>query len=456
MAERGFRKQSTTAVSDSGLRAALDHFTGAFVRMRESAQDELPNWEEMRRCAHRIKAHTMTRLDDYLLQLESKLEAAGGQVLWARTAEEASAVIVDIAGRHGCKRAVKSKSMTSEEVHLNEALQRAGVTPVETDLGEYVAQLAQERPSHILAPIIHKTRQDVGRLLAEKLKIPYTEEVEEMTRIARSTLRRDFFSADLGISGANFAVAETGTLVIVENEGNARLSTSLPRVHVVLMGIEKLLPRFADLGLFLPLLTRAATGQKMSSYVSLITGPRQQDDGPDHLYVVLLDNGRSQMLADPLMRQALYCIRCSACINICPVYKRTGGHSYDSVYPGPIGSVISPFLMGRDSHSELPFASTLCGACAEVCPMRIPLPEQLLSLRRQAADRGRSNPHLGRALRMWSFLQRHPRLRGLVLAMARTVQRLPGSSALFSRLPLLGEWSSFRSLPSLSRPGAKR
>ncbi|HSR66596.1 MAG TPA: LutB/LldF family L-lactate oxidation iron-sulfur protein [Acidobacteriota bacterium] len=454
MADSVFRRQSKEALSDARLRGALENFTGAFIRMRESAQDELSNWQEMRERAHRIKAHTLSRLDSYLQELEGKLQEAGARVIWAESPSEASSAVVDIARRHDCRRAVKSKSMTSEEVGLNQALEAAGVTPVETDLGEYVAQLAQERPSHILAPIIHKTRQDVGRLFADKLRTQYTDQVEEITQIARRKLRRDFFSAQLGISGANFAVAETGTLVVVENEGNARLCTSLPRVHVALMGIEKVLPRFADLGLFLPLLTRAATGQRMSSYVSLITGPRGRDDGPDHLYVILLDNGRSRMLADPLMRQALYCIRCSACINICPVYKRAGGHSYDSVYPGPIGSVISPFLLSGESPDELPFASTLCGACADVCPVRIPLPEQLLHLRRQAA--GGRPPGLKRAVSLWSFMQRHRRLQSLLLAAARLAQRLPGVSPLLRRLPLLRDWAAFRALPNLGGGEGRR
>ncbi|MCL4246230.1 MAG: lactate utilization protein, partial [Candidatus Dadabacteria bacterium] len=277
----------------------------------------MPGWDDLRGRAREIKKHTIARLDEYLLELEINVRKAGGHVHWARDAEEARKIIIDIARRNGVTSVVKSKSMATEEIELNEGLEAAGIRAVETDLGEYIIQLAGEHPSHIIAPAIHKTRQDISELFAEKLGVPYLSEPEELTKVARERLRGEFLGAGMGVSGANFGVAETGTIVIVENEGNARLTTTVPRIHVALMGIEKLLPRFGDLSLFLPLLVRSATGQKTSTYISLITGPRRENDkdGPEEFHLVLLDNGRSGILANPETRESLYCIRCGACLN---------------------------------------------------------------------------------------------------------------------------------------------
>lgn len=278
--------------------------------------------------------------------------------------------------------------MTTEEIGLNAALEAAGIEPLETDLGEYIIQLAGEAPFHIIAPALHKTREEVTELFMEKLGSRRLETREALTQEARRILRDGFRQADLGISGVNFAVAETGTIAVVENEGNARLSTSLPRVHIAVMGMEKVIPDLASLGIFLKILARSATGQKMSSYTSLITGPRRGDeeDGPEAFHLVVLDNGRSQLLADPELREALRCIRCGACLNVCPIYRHAGGHSYGWVYSGPIGSVITPSLVGRDQASALPFASSLCGACRDVCPVRIDLPRMLLAQRRKIVE----------------------------------------------------------------------
>jgi L-lactate dehydrogenase complex protein LldF len=318
----------------------------------------------------------------------------------------------------GVKSVVKSKSMATEEIELNHSLDQAGIEAVETDLGEYIIQLAKETPSHIIAPAIHKSKDDISELFSEKLNIPYYTEPQDLTKIARETLREKFLKADMGVSGANFAVAETGTIVIVENEGNARLTTTLPRVHVALMGIEKVIPRFDDLAVFLSILARSATGQKMSSYVSLVTGPKRkgEKDGPEEFHLVLLDNGRANILASDETRESLYCIRCGACLNICPVYRKVGGHSYGWVYSGPIGAIISPQLLGFDKAPDLPFASSLCGACKEVCPLKIDIPKVLLELRKRVIEEKVRANRVGAdklqrlGIKLWRLAMEHPRV----------------------------------------------
>ncbi len=389
---REFPRASERALHDVGLQTALQRATTRFRDGRTAAIAEVPHWEELRQQAKAVKEDVLAHLDDYLEQLERSVTAAGGRVHWAADGESARRIILGIAREHGVKLVVKSKSMTSEEIDLDEALERAGIEPVETDLGEFIVQISGERPSHILAPAIHKTKEDVAALFERRLGAPYTELVEELTRTARGHLREKFLAADMGISGANFAVAETGTIVVVENEGNARMSTTLPPVHVALMGIEKVLPRLDDLATFLALLPRSASGQRMSSYVSLITGPRRAADvdGPRELHLVIMDNARSRMLGDPELRESLQCIRCGACLNVCPVYQRAGGHAYGWVYSGPIGAVITPQLRGVEEAGELPFASSLCGACLEACPVAIDLPRMLLALRQRVVQQERA------------------------------------------------------------------
>jgi L-lactate dehydrogenase complex protein LldF len=378
-----FDANARAALNDAQLRGALKHATSLFGQRRLSAARSLSNWEDLRSEARRIKDETLLHLDKYLEEFTANAEKAGAQIHWARDAAEANGIVKELARQREARLVVKAKSMTTEEIHLNDALAAVGVEALETDLGEYIIQLAGETPSHIIAPAIHKTRFQIADLFVEKLGIPPTDDVTTLTSTARRVLREKFAAADIGISGVNFGVAETGTILILENEGNIRLTTSLPKTHIAVMGIEKVIPRFADLEVFLKLLPRSGTGQHLTSYQSLITGTKRHGDGegPAELHLILLDNGRSKMLAHPTTRQSLACIRCGACLNACPVYQQIGGHAYGSVYPGPIGAVITPQLIGLKKAAQLPYASSLCGACREVCPVKIDIPELLLHLR---------------------------------------------------------------------------
>ena len=352
---------------------------------------------------------------------------------------------------YGVRRVVKAKSMLSEEIGLNEVLQGAGLEVVETDLGEYILQLAGEVPSHIIAPVIHKTKEQIARLFHQKLGTPLDATPEVLAARARAILREAFLTAEMGISGVNFAVAETGSLVLVENEGNIRLTTSAPRVHVALMGLERMIPRLSDLPAFLAVLTRSATGQQISSYVSVISGPKRphDTDGPEALHLVIVDNGRSAVLADPKLRDALRCIRCGACLNSCPVYQQIGGHAYGWVYPGPIGAVLDPGLLGLKDTKVLPQASSLCGACGEVCPVKIPLPELLIEHRRRSVEQGLTATGERLAIGAFGFLAQRPALWGGATNVGR------GASQLLSRqgylaggwLPALGAWLKERDFP---------
>jgi L-lactate dehydrogenase complex protein LldF len=413
-----FEKNSSTALKDIKLRKALVNVTDRFRASRKRASSQVHDWNELRARGREIKKETIENLDKYLLMLEESVKNAGGRVHWARDAREACEIIVGIAREGGVSSVVKSKSMATEEVELNSAFESNGINVVETDLGEYIIQLAGEHPSHIIAPAIHKTKEDIAELFSEKLGVPHYSKPEDLTKVARERLRSEFLNAGMGVSGANFAVAETGTIVIVENEGNARLTTTVPRIHVALVGIEKLIPRYEDLSLFLTLLARSATGQKSSTYVSFITGPRRETDadGPEELHLVLLDNGRSGILASEETRESLYCIRCGACLNICPVYRQVGGHSYGWVYSGPIGAIINPQLMGIDKAPELPFASSLCGACRDVCPVKIDFPKVLLDLRKQVVNKRGGENRVGKQLfeklgiKLWRIIVGHKSL----------------------------------------------
>ena len=351
--------------------------------------------------------------------------------------------------------------MVTEEIALNERLEQAGVEPVETDLGEYVIQMAGETPFHIIAPAIHKTRQDFGKLFSDKLGVEYEEDPEKLTKIARKALREKFWQADMGITGVNFAVAETGTIVVVENEGNGRLSTSLPPIHVAVMGMEKVIPTLEDLSVFLTLLPRSATGQKASGYVSFITGPRRpgEVDGPEEFHLVILDNGRSRILQNEEMRESLYCIRCGACLNICPIYNKVGGHAYGWVYSGPIGAVITPQLIGLDKAKDLPAASTLCGACRDICPLKINIPHMLLRLRSQAveAGNGQGDGHLEaswaerRIVGLWARSMRSRKAYGMALRLGMLAQKLFVRKGRITRLPFyLSRWTEHRDFPPIA------
>lgn len=429
------------ALRDLVLQKALRTAAFRFMDAQRNAAEQLDDWEELRTRANAIRSHTLANLSTYLEQLESQVKERGGYVFWAASAQDACDYIADLARRKGIRLVVKSKSMVTEEIELNHALEEQGVEAVETDLGEYIIQLAGEKPSHIIAPAIHKTREAVSRLFEEKLGMSFTENIAALTAKARAVLRERFLSAGMGVSGVNFAVAETGSIVLVENEGNIRFTTGVPRVHVAVMGIEKVIPRTADLAVFLNLIARSATGQKMGCYVSALSGARRpgEPDGPEEFHVVLLDNGRTRALADPLLREVLYCIRCGACLNVCPVYRKIGGHAYPWVYSGPIGAVLTPQVQGLPSEPKLPFASSLCGACRDVCPVKIRLPEILLALRDKET---RTMPERHRvekvAFRVWASVMEHPRM-----------YELGGSTARFMLVPLgpLAEWHRTRELP---------
>ncbi len=447
-----FDQRIDVALGDLHLQRVLSQVAVGFTEVRNRAAAQLPEWEELRNRANSIKREAIENLSHYLDQMETAVRARGGEVFRAADARAACDYIARVAERRGVRLAVKSKSMATEEVELNHALEARGVEVVETDLGEFIIQLAGEKPSHIVAPAIHKTRQDVAQLFREKLHVEVDDDIPRLTATARAVLRQKFLSAGMGVTGANFGVAETGTIVIVENEGNARLTNSLPAVHVALMGIEKVIPRLADLGVFLKILARSSTGQKMTSYVSFLTGPRRagEPDGPEEFHLVLLDNGRSKLLGHPLRREALYCIRCGACLNVCPVYRKIGGHAYPWVYSGPIGAVLTPQILGPEAEPALPFASSLCGACREVCPVKIRIPELLIELRRQEVE---SAPQRHRweklAFRLWAWAMERPwayELGGRALRVLGT--NLPGPASVWARTRELPEPAgrSFREL----------
>ncbi len=439
-----FDRHARAALADGQLRGALRQATTLFGERRQAALATAPDWEGARDRARAIKDETLLHLDRYLEEFSANAERAGARVHWARDAAEACEVIGRIAEQRGARTVVKSKSMASEEIHLNAALTARGIEPIETDLGEYIVQLAGETPSHIVVPAIHKTKRQIAALFAAKLGIELSDDVATLTGAARQALRRRFAEADLGVSGVNFAVAETGTILILENEGNARLTTSLPRTHVALMGIEKVIPRFADLEVFLQLLPRSGTGQALTAYQSLLTGVKQrpEDEGPAELHIVLLDNGRSRMLAAPVTRQSLACIRCGACLNACPVYRQIGGHAYGSVYPGPIGAVLTPQLFGLGRSPELPYASSLCGACRDVCPVKIDIPALLLHLRAEVVA---TRVGKQRALERFAFAGY-----AAVMARPRLFEWLVRAARMLRVMPPLGAWTKWRDLRPLA------
>jgi L-lactate dehydrogenase complex protein LldF len=453
-----FIENSHAATENAGLQSRL-RVLNRFTVMREAAFRDLEDGEALRDRARAIKEETITRLDKYLLQLEESVTRLGGTVHWARTAGEAVGIILELALKNSVRRVVKSKSMVTEEIELNEALEAAGIEAVETDLGEYIVQLAREKPSHILAPAIHKSKGDISDLFREELGIGDLREAEELTLAARKQLREKFCTAEMGITGANFAVAETGTIVLVENEGNIRLSTTLPRLHVALMGIEKVIPRLADLAVFLKILARSASGQKMSSYVSFITGTRRdgETDGAREFHLVILDNGRTRILADREKRESLYCLRCGACLNVCPVYQKIGGHAYGSVYSGPIGAIITPPMVGLERSKDLPFASSLCGACREICPVRINIPHILLNLRSEWAEPvngSGSRPSLAErtAIKAWAFAMRHPTVYNLIFRLPALFQGPLLKDGKLDHLPFaLGRWTENRDFPPIAK-----
>jgi L-lactate dehydrogenase complex protein LldF len=383
-----FRELSRKGLSDQHLQRAMATLEMLLTAGRTRGFEQLEDAEGLRERAHEIKRRTIERLDQYLERLEERVKALGGNVHWAGTADEARAIVLGLAVERGVKTVVKGKSMVSEEIGLNEALAGGGIEAFETDLGEFIIQLAEEPPSHLVGPAIHKSVEQVSQLFSEKFGVERMKDPGAMTLFARRTLRRRFLHADMGITGVNFAVADTGAVILYENEGNIRLSTSLPKTHVAIMGIEKVVPTLEDAAVLMKLLARSCTGQKLPTYVSMISGPRAaaERDGAEEFHLVIVDNGRTRILAEPDLRETLYCIRCGACQNFCPVYLKAGGHAYGWVYSGPIGAILTPQLVDRKQASLLPYASTLCGACREVCPVKIDIPRILLALRNRYAE----------------------------------------------------------------------
>lgn len=388
-----FKERSRKVLDDPAQR---QNFRGAMDFLQGKRRSQFPDPNELaslRTLGEAIRRYSLAHLPRLLEQLEANLTAQGVQVHWAQNPEEANAIALGIARRVNAQRIIKGKSMVSEEIEFNHAMQAAGIEALESDMGEYIVQLAGEAPSHIIMPAIHKTKQEIATLFAQEIPgVDYTDDVDALIRIGRNVLRRKFAEADIGLSGVNFAVAETGTLCLVENEGNGRLCTTVPRVHIAMTGIEKVVEKLEHVPPLLSLLTRSATGQAITTYVNMISGPRKpgEKDGPQEVHLILLDNGRSQAYADEQLRATLQCIRCGACMNHCPVYARIGGHAYGTTYPGPIGSIVSPHLLGLESTYPLAFASTLCGACVEVCPVKIPITDILVRLRNEAQARPNS------------------------------------------------------------------
>ena len=452
-----FLGASQAALADANLQQILGQLGDTLGRRNRDAWAALPNSDLIRERARTIKDQTLAELDRHLEQLERSVISRGGQVHWADDGEAACRIVVElILGRKATK-VVKSKSMTTEEIHLNHALEGAGIEAVETDLGEYIIQLAGHRPSHIVAPAIHLSAKEIADILSKPAGERLPVERERLAGFARHALRQKFAEAEVGISGANFAIAETGSIVLVTNEGNGRLTCALPQCHIAIMGIEKVIPRLADLPCFLKVLARGATGQKLSIYTQLITGPRQPGelDGPEEFHLVILDNGRSRILGSPL-RESLFCIRCGACLNACPIYRSVGGHAYGGVYAGPIGAVLTPLYDGLAANHHLPHASSLCGACQAACPVKIQIPDMLIKLREQLHQEPEQRSRLeALAYRLWARTLKSPWLYrlGTWLAM-RTIGRFKRGSPWIRKLPgKLGGWTQTRDFPA---PAAER
>lgn len=439
-----YRQEATVAIKDAILQHALEDAQGRLGPGTAAAYKNLPEGPELRFKAHDIRMKAINNLDILLETLAGNFRKNGGKVFFAETAADAVNYCLKVARQHKVKLAVKGKSMVTEEVGLNHALEDAGIETVETDLGEYIIQLAGESPSHIIAPAIHKTRQQVGRLFEEKLGIAYTDDPPSLTQAARKALREKFLAADMGISGCNLACAETGHITTVSNEGNIRMSTTMPKVHVAFMGMERVVARLEDHDVLFRLLARGAAAQNMATYVSYIGGPRQkgQIDGPEEVHLIIIDNGRSRILADETFREILCCIRCAACLNVCPVYGKIGGHAYGYPYSGPIGSVVTPLMVGINRAADLCKGETLCGACQDACPVNINIPRMLLALRAKLADGDpewgvtRSDPVEKAMYKWWSWMIQNRRLYELGLRMGVLGQHLlPHKKGMLNRLP---------------------
>ncbi len=449
-----FKARAGQKLADQRLQQNLKKLSTKFVTARASAITELDDFEATRDAAIERRMRAIKNLDVWLATFEKEATRRGATVLYAQTAEEASRLVVEIAQKHGVKKVIKSKSMVSEEMQLNRALEAVGVTPVETDLGEYILQINDnEAPSHIIAPVVHKDKEEIADLFAKVHHKPRLTDIGEMTREAREVLRPHFLSADMGVTGGNFVIAESGSVAVVTNEGNEGMCTIKPeKVHVVVTGIEKVLPTLADLATIMRLLPRSATGQSISNYFSLLTGPRGKDDqdGPEHMYFVLVDAGRTGLVGSEF-EEMLRCIRCGACMNHCPVYQKIGGHSYGWVYPGPMGSVLTPSYVGVENAMDLPQASTLCGECHVVCPVKIPLPDLLRKLREKQFKKGLRPTFEYFAFGVWAFFAKRPTLyRFATKWAARALKLLGGNEKLIHALPGAGGWTDNRDMPAPS------
>jgi L-lactate dehydrogenase complex protein LldF len=449
-----FKENAAQALSDPQLQRALSHVKTGFIGKRSDARAALPEFDALRAAAVEIKNHVLDHLDIYLEEYERQVISSGGHVHWARDAAEARSIVLELCREAGAKSVTKGKSMVSEEIGLNAALEASGIEPVETDLGEYIIQIRKESPSHIIAPAVHLTRDQVeANFRAAHTTLPADRDLSQITELvgeARTILRNKFLGADVGITGANFLIAETGSSVIVTNEGNGDLTQLLPSMHIVVASIEKLVPTLDDASTILRVLARSATGQEMSSYTTFSTGPRRarDPDGPLAYHVVLLDNGRSEMLGTEF-QDMLRCIRCGACMNHCPVYSAIGGHAYGWVYPGPMGAVLTPQLIGIDKGAHLPNASSFCGRCQSVCPMNIPLPKMMRHWR-ERDYLAKSPASLSKlALRVWAFFAARPALyRSASSGAARVLSTLAGRKRRFSHLPFASAWTKYRDLPA--------
>ena len=451
VASMHFKERAHVRLNDDVLRQNLEKIKSKFVAMRRTSLVELDDVEGTRDAAKAIRDRGLDNLDVWLEMFEMNAIARGATVLWAETPAEVNALVLDIATRHAARKIIKSKSMVSEESALDHAIEAAGLTVVETDLGEYILQINDyEAPSHIIAPVLHKSKEEVSDLFHEKHGTARKTGIEELCFEARGVLRQHYLTADMGISGGNFFVAETGSVVLVTNEGNATLTTALPKVHVAISGIEKIVPTLEDVATLMRLLPRSATGQSISNYVDILTGTKGVGEfhGAEHMYFILVDSGRSTVLGSDV-KEALRCIRCGACMNHCPVYQNVGGHSYGWVYPGPIGSILTPMYVGLENAQDLPDASTLCNQCGVVCPVRIPLPDLQRKLREKAFETGLRPWYERAGLKLWSWLALRPALYGFATKIGvRIMKAMGGQHRLIHRLPIGGGWTEGRDMPA--------
>jgi L-lactate dehydrogenase complex protein LldF len=445
-----FKRTASMKLDDPVLQRNMKHARGKFVDGRARGILEVDNWEAIRSHAAALRDRTIANLDAYLVEFERNAVRRGAQVHWAESAEEACRIAVEIARANGVRKVTKSKSMVSEEVNLNERLAEAGIQVVETDLGEYILQLAGEPPSHIVAPAVHKSKEQVADLFMAAHHKPRLTDIPAMTREAREALRDHFLTADMGISGANFVIAETGTTLTVTNEGNADMVTAMPKIHCVITGIEKVIPTLEDFATLIRLLPRSAIGQSTANYLTLTTGVKGagDSDGPEQMHVILVDAGRTRFVGTD-MQEMLRCIRCGACMNHCPVYQNIGGHAYGWVYPGPMGSVLTPVFVGIENAGDLPNAATFCGECAVVCPVKIPLPDLMRKLRERQFDAGQRPWSERAALKLWAYAVERPRLYAVLAAVgARVAAWMGGRDKLIRRLPGIDGWTRGRDMPA--------